>query len=273
MTMASNAPDEMTDDLPLDDHVLETGSAEIAGDEEVLNRMRRQLRPLMTYVIREVRALEGMAGQRSDDYRPIEVLDAVIAEVLARRDERPADMGTLRWYRQLADEVIARDVRPDLERPEQSLDALVEEGLTPHEEEGFLLPQDIATEQPMVTDVTNPTSLTPEEQVVRDEFQVTFIRAIGELPDDIREAFLLHAREGLTIAEVAEWESISEDEARRQIESARQQLQETLGEAYAALNDLPATETMYQAIEDLPFDDEHLERIIRAMNATGPAGR
>jgi hypothetical protein len=66
-------------------------------------------------------------------------------------------------------------------------------------------------------------------KAVRDAFQSSLLRALGNPPDDQREVFLSHTLQ--------------------------------YGDGADAL---PATETMYEAIEDVPLDDARLERLIAA---------
>lgn len=94
-------------------------------------------------------------------------------------------MGLLRWYCSLADEVSDRDVTRAAGLNETSLDALVDERSSATGDYQFI--EDAMSDRLMLSDQTDPGSLTPQEQTARDEFQVTVLHALRQIQPDTRE--------------------------------------------------------------------------------------
>jgi hypothetical protein len=67
-------------------------------------------------------------------------------------------------------------------------------------------------------------------------------------------------------------EGIPVEEARQKFNDASAQLRAALAREYDGLDeedDLPALDTMYEAIEDIPLDDTYLDRIATALRERG----
>jgi RNA polymerase sigma-70 factor (ECF subfamily) len=64
----------------------------------------------------------------------------------------------------------------------------------------------------------------PVEQVLSREAMKALARAVGQLPDDFRSAFLLRAEEGMSFRQIAEVLDLTEETARWRVFKARQKL-------------------------------------------------
>jgi RNA polymerase sigma factor (sigma-70 family) len=228
------------------------------------------LRPLYRYIVTRARFFDAGEGAWADDNRPIELIDSVVAEALVRQAEWDGSIGMYRWLRGLADDVLARDARRSDQPDSISLDRLTDEspGHRQHVNDTFLIAEDTTDEQPMISEASDIQALSPEERVVSDEFQRIFITALRDLPDDLREPFLLHTRDGYTSDQVAKMEGIPVDEARQKFNDASEQLRTRLAREYDGLDeedDLPALDTMYEAIEDISLDSDYIDRIATAL--------
>lgn len=229
------------------------------------------LKPLWRYLSSRVRYAEEGRGVWADDNRANEILANVVLEALSRRDEKPAGGGMYRWLRGIADQALARELAAAGGEPVASLDELQERN--PQEREALQLPQDAAPEQPMLSDASDIDQLSPEERTVRDEFQHAIVSALRDLPDDLREPFLLHTRDGRSFEEIASLEGIDAAEVATLVGEARQLLRDRMAEEYDGLDDdaLPAIDTMYEALEDVPLDDAWLDALAGRLDA-GNAG-
>jgi len=198
---------------PTEDVTAESSPA----DDDFRTALSANLKPLYRYIVTRARFFDAADGVWADDNRPTEMLDIVVAEALTRRDEWDDSTGMYRWLRGLTDEVMARDADRSDQPDTISLDELTDEspGRRQHVSDAFLLQQDTVEEQPMLSDASDIDALSPEERVVRDEFQYIFITALRDLPDDLREPFLLHTRDGYDSEQVARMEGIPVEEARR----------------------------------------------------------
>jgi RNA polymerase sigma factor (sigma-70 family) len=267
------------------EHVMATefndsSSTDIPSGDPFQEALTANLQPLYRYIVTRARFFDAGQGVWSDDNRPAEMLDIVVAEALSRRDEWTDNTPTYRWLRAITDEVMARDAgRTDgedldggVERFEEvSLDQLSDDTLgrpSSNDPLRLTMTEDTAQEQPMMSDASDTDALSPEERVVRDEFQNAFVAALRDLPDDLREVFLLHARDGFDSERIARMEGISVEDARQRFNDASEQLRSRMASEYDGLDeadDLPAIDTMYEAIEDLPLDSEYITRIAAAL--------
>lgn len=72
------------------------------------------------------------------------------------------------------------------------------------------------------------TGESPEDETLSREALAELARAVGRLPADFREAFLLRAEEGLSFREIAGIQGITEQTARWRVFKARQKLLQVL---------------------------------------------
>lgn len=100
------------------------------------------------------------------------------------------------------------------QRPHTSLDADTEEGLA--------LAETLAAES----------GFGPERRLDSREQAQAMLDALADLPDAQREAFLLQAEAGLSVAEIAQATGVSHETAKSRLRYARARLRETL-EAHA----------------------------------------
>ena len=195
----------------------------------------RKLQPLLGFLAgharRELRGLELAGRLHRREVRVADVLDAVLALAWERFKDRPPRLSPDLWLTHLLhaalEQLVKQEPRPHLSLEEKADEVLPDraKGDEPEwwadvlgEEEAFTLEDLIPGSE--WTDVLD--QLEAEEQ--RDRL----LSLLGELPAAQRQAFLLHALQNYTAAEIAQLQDRPESEVKADIEAARQTLRERL---------------------------------------------
>ena len=82
----------------------------------------------------------------------------------------------------------------------------------------------------MVRELAADRQMEPHERAQSDQHAAMLLSAIGQLPQEQREAFLLHAEGELTLAEIAQVTSTSFETAKSRLRYARAKLRQLLQE-------------------------------------------
>jgi len=220
------------------------------------------LQPLLNYARGELHTEEALGNLPRGAVRPEDLVDAALAEAIARAEEAPHDR-LYPWLRRLVRRALAREVAETRRRRrERSLDEPV--GTGQPDVEGELAPRRLIDILP------DPTAPIPEQVAESDEFQHALVAILCQLPADWRELFLLHVRDGYSIAAIAHLEGLTPREVRQRIQRAREFLRARLAEEYADTA-LPApTEELFDLLRRIEPTPEHLARA-RDRLATAPA--
>jgi len=220
------------------------------------------LRPLLNYARGELHAEEALGNLPRGMVRPEDLVDAALAEAIARAGEAPRDR-LYPWLRQLVRRALAREVaEARRHRRERSLDEPVGSGWP--DIEGERAPRRLIDILP------DPTAPIPEQIAESDEFQRALVAILCQLPADWREPFLLHVRDGYPIAQIARLEGLTPHQVRQRIQRAREFLRARLAEEYAETA-LPApTEELFDLLLRIEPTPEHLARA-RDRLAAAPA--
>jgi RNA polymerase sigma factor (sigma-70 family) len=210
---------------------------------------------LLRYARVELSAQEALGNLPGGDVRPEDVVDAALLDALAHADEAPAE-GLYPWLRGFVRRAIDREVaaaRP--RRRHRHVDAPVRAERL----------EDDRPPRRLVEVLPDPKAPIPEEIVEGREFQRALLALLSQLPGDWREAFLLHVRDGLSIAEVAAVESIPTVEARRRIRSTREFLRGRLAVEYHDVPGEPPSDAIFERLHRDTPTAEHVTRVERQL--------
>ncbi len=95
----------------------------------------------------------------------------------------------------------------------------------------------------------DPGAPIPAEVAESAEFQRALARILGRLPEAWREPFLLHACDGYSLREVADFEGASVADVSWRIDRAREFLRAALAEEYDEAPGATPSEAIFGAIE------------------------
>jgi RNA polymerase sigma factor (sigma-70 family) len=225
------------------------------------SRLLAYLAPLLNFVRRRIRFHEALGDLPPGALRAEELVDAVFAEALAARAERPAQQGVYPWLRRLARQVLAREIeRARQQRRERSLEAPLRPGPRADQE---------ADGRPrrLIDILPDPSAPPPDTAAEQAEFQRALARLLGDLPEAWREPFLLTACDGYSVRRVATLEGLPVAEVRRRIALAREFLRARLAEEYEEFAGAAPTETLFTAVERIEPSAEHAARLRNRLSA------
>jgi len=224
---------------------MESRSADALADK---------LAPLANYVRRRLRYDEAIGAVLAGDIDPEDILDLtyVVAGERLRRQASNSGESDYRWLRGLADEILERAVRRIRaeRRFASATDAMIRS-----------LPE-------LVPDPNAPIA---EELAEDAELQRALARLVGQLPDELREPFLLVVVDRYSFGEVAALEQLSPEEVRRRVAVASVSLRERLAQAYGGGERLPL-ERLFRLVERLePTTDAYTRARQRLAEQASPA--
>jgi RNA polymerase sigma-70 factor (ECF subfamily) len=187
-------------DTPVQASTSEFLAAIRAGDRAAFTAaLERELNPLYRFVARELRYHEALGDIEPGQVLPEDIVDEVALRAL-RKARRGTRWATFKgWLRQLALQTIHDHVRRL--RSQQQVKVLSLEGrVLSGQRRGVWYQPDVALTWEDILPAPVPL---PEEVVLLHETREELEQALNTLPPDQRLAFILHAIEGLSYAEVA----------------------------------------------------------------------
>ncbi len=203
-----------------------TESADLSA-RELQESIQEHLDKVENYIRRELyhNVLAGIMPPGI--LEPHALVDDVFLEVTSRAHNRPSDLSVEQWIFQIARQTIKERLR---ELEERRGDARVEEeASTPtnweDEELNFYQPDEILHLEDLLRDGN---SANPEEIFEREEVAERLQQSVANLPDSIRESFVLFALEGFTSDEVSMITGKKRDQVLTEVEKAREFLREGL---------------------------------------------
>jgi RNA polymerase sigma-70 factor (ECF subfamily) len=171
-----------------------------AGDRVAFTAaLERELNPLYRFVARELRYHEALGAINPGELLPEEIVDEVALRALRQARNAPRRATFKGWLRQFALRAIHEQVRR-LRRQHQMEALSLEDPVLSGQRFGMWYQPDVALTWEDVLPAPVPT---PEDVLVLHETQAKLEQALNTLPPDQRLAFILHAIEGLSYAEVA----------------------------------------------------------------------
>jgi RNA polymerase sigma factor (sigma-70 family) len=231
------------------------------GRQALAAELIQYLRPLLNYARGLLRAREAAGDLWPGAVQAEEIVDRALLDALRRPDEAGEALAGRRlypWLRRLVLRAVDREVEQlRRRRREVSLEQPV----------GEQWPREAGYGGPLrlIDLLPDPSAPVPEQVVVSREFQQALAGLLSQLPDAWREPYLLHVRDGLTLAQVAAMEGVSRGEARRRIARAREFLRQRLAEEYADTALPPPTEDLFLLLERIEPAPEHRARLQRRL--------
>ena len=203
---------------------------------EIAECIDQNLSELYNFVRREIASSQAKGTLHAGDLGPEEILDEVAIRALEGFASKPTELSVRAWLFQLAlDTIKYRKRQIDHDRRtivslEENVDGLTRDGEVGIEDAiyDFYQPDDEIHLKDLIPDGCLPT---PEESVAQRESQQYINRALAQLPNRWREAFVLYSIESLNLEEVARVTRQSVDATRRSVEMAREYLRACLAEA------------------------------------------
>jgi RNA polymerase sigma factor (sigma-70 family) len=159
--------------------------------------------------------------------QPQALVDKVFLEVSAKSSAKPENISLEQWMFSIARETIREGVRGiERVREEPHLEELSDqEAQWDDEILNFFQPDEALRLEDLLTDKY---TATPEEWLEREETEEQIQKAIANLPQSLRESFVLFALEGFNSDEVAMITGKSASEVLGDIEEARGRLRELI---------------------------------------------
>jgi len=215
----------------------ETLAAMRAGDRAAfMAALERQLDPLYRYAARELRYHEARGDIRPGELLPEEIVDEVALRALRRAPRIPRQATFRGWLRLLALRAIDDHVRR-LRRQHQAEAVSLEEPLRTGQRGDEYYQPDLALTW---ADVLPAPTLSPEQAVVLRETWQELEQALNALPAEQRQAFVLHAIEGLGYAEIAAITHQTRGEVRAAYHAAREALRQRFADQFLTAEDASA---------------------------------
>jgi DNA-directed RNA polymerase specialized sigma24 family protein len=180
---------------------------------------------LNNYVARRLRYYQAIGDLDPEDLPIAEVVDETYLD--AAKERRPPGQAAYPWLRQIANRVLAHKLRR-IGKAKR--------------------PTDRELQRALPELVPDPTGPVPDEVAETDELQRAMARILGELPDELREPFLLVVGDGHGFEDVAELEGTSREEALRRVATAGLILRRRLAREYGMDEALPL-EQLFAAVE------------------------
>ena len=213
---------------------LRLHTAKTVGD--VGECIDRNLTELYNFARREIASSQAKGDLHAGDLAPEEILDEVLIRALEGFSSKPAELSVRAWLFQLALDTI-KYKKHEIGKHRRTIMCLAEnsDGLTRDGEVvskdeiyDFYQPETEILLKDLIPDGCLPTR---EESVAQREYQQYINRALAQLPNRWREAFVLYSIESLNLEEVARVTRESVDATRRSVEMAREYLRACLADA------------------------------------------
>ena len=175
--------------------------------EQILQRYRDRI---FAFVLRSTR----------DSDRAKDLTQDVFLRVVQRSDQFEAKAKFSTWLYAIARNICIDHGRKMAFRRHQSLDSV-------RNDEGSPMVERVASEQPET-----------DRLAIAKQFQQDLSQAVGKLPDDQRDVFLMRQIQGMAFRDIAELLQVSENTAKSRMRYALERLQEALGEYRDYLREL-----------------------------------
>jgi RNA polymerase sigma factor (sigma-70 family) len=158
---------------------------------------------------------------------PQALVDEVFLIATTQSTDMPSNLAFDQWMFQIARRTLRRKVQEiEAHRGELSVqDAAAAQERWEDEELNFYQPDESLQVEDLLTDGK---SWNPEELLKRDEIAAQVQQEIANLPDAIRESFVLFALEGFTSDEVAMLTEKTPEKIVQEVETAREILRKQL---------------------------------------------
>ena len=191
---------------------------------------------LLNYECRRLRYYEAIGDLQPNDLRPEDIVDQAYLEAGEQLRRGAAGEAGYRWLRSLADRVLDREVRRI--RAER---AKADESREPEAIVARRLPE-------LWPDPTAPIS--EEVAQANEELQRALERILGELPDELREPFVLVVADGYSREDVAVFEALTPDEVTCRVALTIRLLRDRLAREYEG--EPPPLEQTFRLVERMP---------------------
>ena len=192
-----------------------------AGDRAAFtSALEREFDPLYRFVARDLRYHEALGDINPGELLPEEIVDEVVLQALKEARRIPHRSTFKGWLRQLALHAIHRHARRLRLQHRMEVLSLEDSVLSGQKWGVWYQPDAVLTWE----DVLPAPVPSPEEVLMLNETQEDLEKALNALPYDQRLAFILHAIDGLSYAEIA----AILNRSRNAIKSAYHQAREAL---------------------------------------------
>lgn len=181
------------------------------------------LEKIENYIRREIYHRAVLQGLSPGILQPHEVVDDVFVEVSSRKPARPEHLSMEQWMFQVARRVLSQRMRDvieagkhaHVEEPLENAEKWEDEPLNFYQPDESLRLEDLMRDSSVAT---------PEEYLAEEETEERLQKAIAELPDAVREPFILYALEGFNSDEAAMILGKSKEEVLDAVKDARRLL-------------------------------------------------
>lgn len=224
------------------------------------------LRPLLNFVRRRVRYHEALGDVPPGAIRAEEVVDEALLHGLEHLRAQPQVTGLYRWLRRAARKRLQRELERtrQLKRQRSLLQPLPP---GPRHDPDLAVPP-----RRLIDILPDPAAPVPESVVEDEEFQQAMVLLLGDLPEAWREPFLLHTLEGCSLRQIAEYEGIPLEEARRRIRLAREFLRARLAEEFEESEKPVPSEELFRSLRRAQPTAEHEARLREQLAAAAQLG-
>lgn len=183
-----------------------------------LDRLRRYVDRMLE--LRIDNGQEGLEGVTAD-----EVVSEAVASALDERTERPEKVALEAWLFRMARRGIDRIAREGaIDDRQVALDSNIHKLKENDGDDDALRQFDFDADTVTSANNVRDASATPEEIMANDEVLAMIQTALTDAKPEDREAFILFTLEGFTIHELSAITDRDEEEVRRSIRTAREQL-------------------------------------------------
>lgn len=187
------------------------------------------LEKIENYIRREIYHRAIIQGLPPGILQPHEVVDEVFIEVSSRKPARPQHLSLEQWMFQVARRVLSQKLRDavesgklaHVEEPPKETEQWEDEPLNFYQPDESLRLEDLLRDSSVAT---------PEEYLAEEETEERLQNAIAELPDKVREPFILYALEGFNSDEAAMILGQQKDEVLEAVKNARRLLRKQVDE-------------------------------------------
>ncbi|MBI4455913.1 MAG: HPF/RaiA family ribosome-associated protein [Acidobacteria bacterium] len=182
--------------------VLIPAASAVDETQEIENAINQSLDKVENYIRRELYHQVLMGNFPAGLVQPQAVLDEVFLEVRSRVTSKPPNWTVEQWMIQIArDKLQKRAQDLEVSREETHVEEAAE-NVPRWEDEplNFYQPDEVLRVEDLLP---SENSVTPEELLAQHEREEQLQEAIAQLPDSIRESFVLFALEGFNSDEIA----------------------------------------------------------------------
>jgi RNA polymerase sigma factor (sigma-70 family) len=195
-----------------------------ASAEDIHSYINANLRKLRMFIEREISFRENSGEIDSDSVSPEEVMDEAVARALDEKVNKPDRIGLEAWLyrltREALNEFVSRQPGDGLEVNMQGLRSRRNERASDEPRMQFHQPDEAMTAESSIASGTP----TPEDVAYTDEMITLVQFALQAASPQDREAFILHALEGFSIAEIVAITDHKPEEVKHAIGRAREKV-------------------------------------------------